>query len=233
MTTTYKLLAVAIIGWGLIGLSALWIRHLINEERLGNSQGKAFAFFRKFDINDSDGALYLRRWRVIETPWFRIFVHKILTQDKDPDPHDHPWNFFSLVLWGGYVERVWLFPHIIQVREDNITSVIRSRKPFRGHRMPMDMAHKILSVRPNTYTLVVAGPRVQEWGFYTGAGWVYFKEYLDRIEQVKNDYPVVDGEDARICTCHHIAQKHVHFDSHRSYCGECDCNGFILEVKSS
>lgn len=56
--------------------------------------------------------LYLRRFYVWEKkwcPWFRIFIHKIARSDDDPDPHDHPWNFTSLILKNGYVDQSYGF----------------------------------------------------------------------------------------------------------------------------
>lgn len=56
-------------------------------------------------------SLYLRRFYVWEKRWcpFRIFIHKIARSDDDPDPHDHPWNFLSLILKGGYVDQSYAF----------------------------------------------------------------------------------------------------------------------------
>ena len=34
---------------------------------------------------------------------FNIFLHKFLKSDSE-DLHDHPWNFISIILWGGYWE---------------------------------------------------------------------------------------------------------------------------------
>lgn len=57
------------------------------------------------DIEDLDSSqLYLRRYRVLVTPWFGVFVHKIMLDDSDRHLHDHPWVFGTLVLSGGYDE---------------------------------------------------------------------------------------------------------------------------------
>ena len=34
---------------------------------------------------------------------FNIFLHRFLKSDPD-DLHDHPWNYRTLILWGGYWE---------------------------------------------------------------------------------------------------------------------------------
>jgi hypothetical protein len=39
---------------------------------------------------------------------FNVFVHKFLKGDKD-DVHDHPWNYSTLILKGGYWEWIPTF----------------------------------------------------------------------------------------------------------------------------
>lgn len=47
---------------------------------------------------------YLLRWYLIpRNPWINVYVHKFLRPDDDT-PHDHPWWFVSLMLWGQYIE---------------------------------------------------------------------------------------------------------------------------------
>lgn len=58
------------------------------------------------DIIGSDGSTYMRRWKLLRTPWFQIRVHHILRSDRDDALHDHPAAFVSLVLRGGYEEVV-------------------------------------------------------------------------------------------------------------------------------
>jgi hypothetical protein len=47
---------------------------------------------------------YLIRYRLLKTPWFGIYLHHILRSDLDRCLHDHPFCFWSLVLWGRYTE---------------------------------------------------------------------------------------------------------------------------------
>jgi hypothetical protein len=46
---------------------------------------------------------YMRRW-IFQTPWGTIHLHHILRSDGDRAFHDHPWNFTSILLSGGYTE---------------------------------------------------------------------------------------------------------------------------------
>ena len=56
-------------------------------------------------IVSKDGNLHFKRWRIIETPWFNIYIHGIYHKDEEAHMHDHPWNFYSFILYGGYVEQ--------------------------------------------------------------------------------------------------------------------------------
>lgn len=50
--------------------------------------------------------VYLTRHKLLVTPWFAVYLHKIGTPDMRPTLHDHPWPFVAFVLRGGYVEQV-------------------------------------------------------------------------------------------------------------------------------
>lgn len=56
------------------------------------------------EIKSKAGELHFERFAIIETSKFSIYIHKIYKADKDIHLHSHPWNFFSLILKGGYVE---------------------------------------------------------------------------------------------------------------------------------
>lgn len=123
---------------------------------------------RSFDIPcgfDGQGGdlLYLRRLRIVQTPFGGIYLHEIREPDKDYDPHDHPFNFVSIILKGGYDE-IAGYPD-----KWNASSFIIRRLRGSIHRMPMTKAHRILRLhRSPTWTLVFVGPRHREWGFWQG-----------------------------------------------------------------
>lgn len=65
--------------------------------------------FRKIVIYCSGTSLaYLVRWRLrLSTELCGVYVHRFLEPDV-PVYHDHPWNFLTLILKGGYTEhRPW------------------------------------------------------------------------------------------------------------------------------
>jgi hypothetical protein len=138
----------------------------------------------RFDINDpKTGELYLRRWRIVQTPWFSLFLHKIATPDKDRDLHDHPWPFLSLVLRGGYDERLAIDAAEAAINGYRpLTEVARRGWLSIGLRRATT-AHRITRLhRTPTWTLVLTGPRRRSWGFYTESGYVDWKRYLGVTE---------------------------------------------------
>lgn len=109
------------------------------------------------------GALYLRRLHLVQTPWFAIMLHWIVRPDPQPDPHDHPVSFLSVVLRGGYTELRGTAGERHRVRWINW--------------IPAGYVHRIIEAAPNTLTLAFAGPVVRQWGHLTAQGWVPWREY--------------------------------------------------------
>lgn len=129
--------------------------------------GSRWALYERFDIHDglNNEELYLRRWYLIETPYFGVYLHKILLPDPDRPMHDHPWNFTAFMLRGGYYELV-----------EN--GVLRHRQWSFNHKRA-EWKHRIHSLlRVPTWTLIFVGRRRREWGFHTDDGWVQWDEYL-------------------------------------------------------
>jgi hypothetical protein len=118
----------------------------------------------------SPGQVFLRRLRILQTPWFGVYLHWINEEDHDRDPHEHPSTFWSLVLRGWYTEHVFSRP--------GATGDIVSRSRFSLHCMPRSKAHLITAAGERTVTLVVTGCRVDTWGFWTDSGFVPWRSYL-------------------------------------------------------
>ena len=106
----------------------------------------------------------LTRYRLIRSKNFGLFLHHLHRSDVRT-PHDHPWWFVSLILWGGYVEHSP--KHSEGMRGYGPGSLL-----FRG----AEWVHRLELVQP-TWTLVLVGKRERKWGFHTLAGWVYWKDY--------------------------------------------------------
>ena len=172
-----------------------------------STEGIRWAFMRKYEIPDVEHPeqTYLRRWRVIQTPLFALYLHHILLPDGDRDLHDHPYPFASLTLKGGYTEeRVQLDTErwirggqgyvserrVVadfikrpdpQVREE---TVLVTHRPGRLNFVPTTAAHRIRFHRAEggTWSLMFVGPRTRTWGFWTAEGFVPHPEYHDRIK---------------------------------------------------
>ena len=120
-----------------------------------------YRLFRRRRILGPDDQAYLDRWPLALTPWGRVYLHRF----HAPDPaclHDHPWSFWSLVLWGGYWETT----------ETGTTYRGIGSLAYR----PASWTHRVARLHPRrtTWTLVVTGPTVRMWGFFTPSGWVEF-----------------------------------------------------------
>lgn len=117
---------------------------------------------------------YLFRLRIIQTPWFGIYLHDIFEPDGDRDPHNHPWSFISIILRGSYTELVYPFP------EKAIGSNLfyeEHWKRFSFHRMGRESAHRITEASPGLKTLILTGPRRGNWGFFTPQGFMEWQDY--------------------------------------------------------
>lgn len=56
------------------------------------------------EIRSKEGRLHFKRFAIIETKYFAIYIHRIYEHDRDPHLHNHPWSFFGIILKGSYIE---------------------------------------------------------------------------------------------------------------------------------
>lgn len=140
--------------------------------KLASNRSARWAFMEKFEVPDYDHPErnYLTRWRLIQTPWFGIYLHKLEGPDPRSTLHDHPWPFVSIVLRGGYVERR-LDPNTLEIDEHRIRHARRART---------GMAHSIMRLlRTPSWTLLFVGRRARIWGYLDaldvteGAEWLW------------------------------------------------------------
>lgn len=149
---------------------------------------------------DDTGDVYLRRLYLIDCPLFGVMLHNIRRPDQDRALHDHPFSFVSLILRGGYVEELELPDRIRQLsRHDEIISATPDENPWaltdgqaifhrrRRHRAgsvlvrPAETLHRITTVAPDCWTLVVHGRRRRTWGFVEAGGeWTDWRTYTTR-----------------------------------------------------
>jgi len=140
-----------------------------------------WAFLEGLDVG-SEGDPYLDRLRIFQTPWFGLMLHHIHRPDIDPDPHDHPWWFASLILAGGYTEHV--YP---DKREGSYWTRVRGRWSFRALRRRE--AHIITRIDGPLWTLVVTGHRAGDWGFWRNGSFTPWQQYVNRKQELHGPGP--------------------------------------------
>ena len=121
------------------------------------------------EISSKEGIVHFRRYRILETEWFSIYIHNILESDKDIHSHNHPWNFLSIILYGGYEES----------RSISSCSHFASKLIIKWFtQMNINEFHKIKLLKNSCWTLVFTGKRINpNWGYLTKNGFIGFEEY--------------------------------------------------------
>lgn len=114
------------------------------------------------EISSKTGELHFKRWAILETKWFNIYLHKIYKSDEDKHPHNHPWNFWSLILWGSYKEELWTYDGFDYIH--TLTRTVEQRKWLSLAKRETYQYHKITLTKP-VLTLVITGKRRKEWGY--------------------------------------------------------------------
>jgi hypothetical protein len=145
---------------------------------------------KKKIIHRDDGSPYLIRWYLFRCSRFQICLHHILLSDYDC-LHDHPWAFWSFILWGGYWERVPLHPTIFaeasQKGRDRfkrlygVDGMAQKKKwysPFSFLKREMYWRHALeLPPGKTAWSLLIMFKKEREWGFWTTTGWEHYKTY--------------------------------------------------------
>lgn len=104
----------------------------------------------------------LKRYFLIGTPWFGLYLHHFIRSDNDRHFHDHPWSFLTFLIGGGYIEHT-------------PAGTFRRRR-FSLLWRPAEWRHWVEVPTP-VWTLVVRFRKRRAWGFITPKGWIHFKEY--------------------------------------------------------
>lgn len=86
---------------------------------------------------------FLIRKTLIHIGRLHIRIHRILSPDKSPYVHNHPFYYISIILKGGYTEELLINDHI-KTKKHGFLSVI--------YRKPSDF-HRIKSINGPTSTL--------------------------------------------------------------------------------
>lgn len=139
------------------------------------------------EIAGPDGVVYLRRFVIARLPGNRrIYLHHFVGDDWSRDPHDHPKAFWSIGLWGGYVEEVFERRPVRIGRLPLrlvLAHTLRWRAPW-IRRFPAEHIHRIrLADGRHAWTLVITGPETRPWGFWRDSRWVHYLTYLRDVDR--------------------------------------------------
>lgn len=92
--------------------------------------------------------------------------------DDDRAPHNHPWDFKSTIVHGGYTEkRYWL---------DEVDGLKTEEKEYKVGDVadvPRGVYHRVIAVLPGTVTRMVCGPAApgNDWGYLDLTTWQHVK----------------------------------------------------------
>jgi hypothetical protein len=152
---------------------------------------------RLFHYHAIGDPVFLRRWTIVGVDSWGLLLHQFVRSDHDRACHDHPWNYLTFILWGGYWER---FLPINAPAARACFERMEWRRPWSLLYRPAIWRHRIELERTwdrppdfdpsRTYpfkdraswSLVFVGPRRQPWGFWVpdylgGLTWCWWRKY--------------------------------------------------------
>lgn len=115
---------------------------------------------------------YMRRW-TLKTPWGMVRLHHILRSDDRTHLHDHPMDFVSFILAGGYIEHR---PTGEAKRFSPGDVVVRRAEDLHALELPEGRT---------AWTLVFSTNIRRPWGFQTEDGWIMAGDYDEWKRQKK------------------------------------------------
>lgn len=140
----------------------------------------------RFEIGRHGLPRYLTRWTLLGRRFAgesgKLFLHLFHRGDAEAYPHDHPWEFWSLILWGGYWEHTPADP-------DNPAgpTVRKWYGPGRLLKRPAEWRHRVeLPAGRQCWTLIWTGPKVRGWGFHCQSGFRPWREHAVAQERTGN-----------------------------------------------
>ncbi len=111
---------------------------------------------------------------------FNIFIHLFLHSDLDC-PHDHPWDSWSVILWGKLRERrqfIGYLPEAVtdnrQVFEPETAQLPRWTRKFREARY----RHVVLLDSKWALTVFIPLKKERTWYFYPDGNAVHWRKFL-------------------------------------------------------
>jgi hypothetical protein len=127
-----------------------------------------------------------------------IVLHQFIRGDDDGALHNHPYDFTTTILHGGYDEVVCPaaasgyyfdeFDRYVSIRMRGPREALWITVPRRAgdqvHKSS-DAIHMATNPLPDTWTLVQTGPRVRDWGFFPpGKPFVSWRQFVQHTTVV-------------------------------------------------
>ncbi len=123
-----------------------------------------------------EGTVYLTRWTLARIHGWSLKLHLIREPHWTRCPHDHPWRFWVMPIWGGYIE-------------DNQDGRQRLRVGWIYYRAA-EHRHRIRSLpKGKSLGIVVTAPKSRDWGFHTPEGWLKWTRFLEAPPICEDEVP--------------------------------------------
>ena len=122
-------------------------------------------YSEKEKVHFSKYAPYLIRWTLFSCKYFSLKLHHTLISDE-ADLHDHPWNYLTLILWGGYWEET-----LFDADSKSISTKMKFYRPLSLLFRRGDEPHRLMLQPGKTcWTLVFTSRKWRDWGFINKKG---------------------------------------------------------------
>lgn len=120
---------------------------------------------------DGDHVVMHPKWELPAKFPVNVFLHKFHRSDDDGALHNHPWKWsVSLILAGGYSEeRRHVTEKMCDMHEKpHIVWRVKRREvlPFSLNVIRADDFHRVDLLEKDCWSLFLAGPKSQSWGFW-------------------------------------------------------------------
>ena len=116
---------------------------------------------------DVGGKPYLQRYFVGEDASGQTWLHRFLTADSERYLHSHPWTGTSMILCGNYTEQL----RPVGAPDSGEWDRLRYLSSGDTNQITPQTVHRIVSVRPDTWTLLHIQPgREPTWAFVKDNG---------------------------------------------------------------
>jgi len=153
----------------------------------------------------TNSTVYLVRFIPFKSKLCSLYIHRFMRSDAD-DPHDHPWNFWTYVISGGYTEVCYdrmkpaveggqftkYWTKTIKRRE---VGTLARRHAHDIHQVVVDRPYEMNELKLAPFTFCLIGPRFREWGFWTladnGGTFTDWRKYLG----IRADDPKIKGSE--------------------------------------